>query len=642
MDEIRIATTGKQLVDYVTFLSDGRVDGANESVFPTLHACPKGSLKLYSINDVRIRKPSAELKAIEQSSKKMNFVFRKCTEAPQESDEFDINSDEDESSFQPRSFLPHPTTNQSQGKNSTASIILDAVKKCQPGNCIIIMSEGCNPALPIAQASVDFDSKLMYIDTVTRMKTRQKIDEAGALFMKALKNGLWIYVERATKSITLLEKLAECIQKAKSCKTELDEKSRVFLMCEPHPHFPEYLLQDSITLRCHVQGSSLTVDTVEDAHEGTDRLNAIHGVDSADPPPQPKGKAPTLSNKKKSVKISAEVEVVPLEKSHFLELSASAAPPKIPSESDTNLQLMSRYKFGASERFISLCRVSDGRYAVGTTSGYVVILDSDGLPLIHFRPHKSCVWDVAFASQFDFCTACEDGSSTIFHYFLRGREVSAISIASFHADVFAVAYASPVDPQGVVFSGGLSATICALHSDRRLSTFISTSTSVQALCSLSSNFVVAGGGSGQCSLIDSTRCELIAKTDLHSRKVPAAASASPNIVYTGGFDKVCRIWDVRSGSFYCTSQIDSADVVTAVAVSDNYLGMCTGTQLLVYDQRSTSNPIGKQMNAWRELTRGLVIEDGRAITASVDGVVRFWDFNGLRTRTSDLKGAPFS
>lgn len=48
----------------------------------------------------------------------------------------------------------------------------------------------------------------MYIDTIARMKTRQKMDDAGEVIKKSLEKGLWIYVEQATKSITLLRKLA--------------------------------------------------------------------------------------------------------------------------------------------------------------------------------------------------------------------------------------------------------------------------------------------------------------------------------------------------------------------------------------------------------------------------------------------------
>lgn len=130
---------------------------------------------------------------------------------------------------------------------------------------------------------------------------------------------------------------------------------------------------------------------------------------------------PAVKATKKKVKISSEVNIVHLEKSAFLELSASAQLPLDRETSGGNgdgLTRVAKYSFGSNEKFISLCKVRDRRFAVGTNSGYVVLLDGDGLPLIQFRPHKACVWDVSFASQFDFATACEDGTSTIFNYSL--------------------------------------------------------------------------------------------------------------------------------------------------------------------------------------------------------------------------------
>lgn len=64
-------------------------------------------------------------------------------------------------------------------------------------------------------------------------------------------------------------------------------------------------------------------------------------------------------------------------------------------------------------------------------------------------------------------------------------------------------------------------------------------------------------------------------------------------------------------------------MVTAVAVSELYTAVCSGSDLVVYDLRKMSAPLTSKHNAWKDLTRGLVIEGSTIVTASVDGVARF-------------------
>lgn len=75
-------------------------------------------------------------------------------------------------------------------------------------------------------------------------------------------------------------------------------------------------------------------------------------------------------------------------------------------------------------------------------------------------------------------------------------------MASFQSDVFAVTYADDHDINSAVLSGGLSATICVLHSDRQNSSFIASGTSIQAMNATHQRKVIVGGGNGTCSLID--------------------------------------------------------------------------------------------------------------------------------------------
>lgn len=610
MRTIYVNASGREVGEGIVFSSDGTVERVDSNKFVQLSNVRPG-MKLLSINGAPVQDPKGEQRRYQNFDGEILVVFSAETR-----DEFDISSDDEDGGFSPNSFLPTHSAEKKNPEDNSTSIVLDAAKRCGPGKCVIIMSEGSNPALPIAQAADKAKVYVMYIDTVARMKTRQKIDDAGEVFKKSLEKGLWIFLERATKSITLLQKLVESIAEVEKA-GRMHKLARVFLMCEPHPHFPEALIKDSVTLRCRLQGSKVEVNQPEDLLESQRRLNVIQGND--------RSQIPEVSTQKRRVRISGEVDIVHLEKNTFLELSASAQPP-VDNPAGDGLTRVAKYHFGSNEKFISLCTVREGRFAVGTNSGYVVLLDSDGLPLIQFRPHKACVWDVAFSTPYDFSTACEDGTSTIFNYSLAGREVTATSVASFQSDVFAVTYSDPSDPCSPVLSGGISATICVLHSDRQNSTFISSGTSIQAMCNTRNHRVIVGGGNGTCSLIDPSRCIVMASTNNHSRKVPAVASYD-NVSVTGGFDKTIRVWDVHGGSFQFVCEQHINEVVTAVATNGKYVAVCSGSDLIVWDVRRMATPLATKSNAWRDLTRGLAIDGNTIVTASVDGVARFWQIN---------------
>lgn len=538
-------------------------------------------------------------------------------------DEFDLSSDDEAAAdFKPPSTLPPlpPECNNSVAQNSS-TVIFEAAMKCGAGGCVIIMCEGANPALPITLAAEKARAEVMYIDTVARMKTRQTIDTAAGVLRKSLEKGLWIYVEQATKSITLLRQISDCIMDVRAT-GKMNPQSRVLLMCEPHPHFPEALMRGSVTLRSRLQNNAAEVDIREDLSESTHRKQAIHGDEVA--PGEALAK-PEVTAVRKKVRISNQVNIVHLEKSTFMEMSASAQPPTEPGPSGEGISRLAKYSFGSNEKFISLSYVRDHRFAVGTNSGYVVLIDRDGLPLIQFRPHKACIWDVSFSSQFDFATACEDGTSVIYNYSLANQELTTVSVASFQNEVFAVTYANPNDVNSAVLSGGLSATVCVLHSDRQNSSFIACRTSIQAMCATQLNQVIVGGGTGACTLIDTNYCVVTDITNVHNKKVPAVGTHG-SVAVTGGFDCTLRLWDVRNG-FHLTSQQQLNEVITAVAVNDRYVSACSGSSLFVWDPRNMDRTLAVKTNAWKDLTRGLVLDGNTIVTASVDGVARIWSVN---------------
>lgn len=539
-------------------------------------------------------------------------------------DEFDLSSDDDDTSnFKPPSTLPPlpPELNNSVAQSSSA-VVYEATTKCGAGGCVIIMCEGANPALPITLAAEKAGAEVMYIDTVARMKTRQTMENAGAVLKKSLEKGLWIYVEQATKSITLLRQISDCIMEVRAA-GKMHAQSRVLLMCEPHPHFPEALMRGSVTLRSRLQNNNVAeVDIREDLSESARRKQVIQGDDVA---PSETAAKPEVTKTRKKVRISNQVNIVHLEKSTFMEMSASAQPSVEAGTSHDGISRVAKYSFGSNENLISLAYVRDHRFAIGTNSGYVVLIDRNGLPLIQFRPHKACIWDVSFSSQFDFSTACEDGTSVIYNYSLTNQELTTVSVASFQNDVFAVTYANPNDVSSGVLSGGLSATVCVLHSDRQNSSFIACRTSIQAMCATQMNQVIVGGGTGICTLIDTNHCVVTDITHAHKKKVPAV-STHGSVAVTGGFDCVLRLWDVRNG-FHLTSQRQLNEVITAVAMNERYISACSGSSLYVWDPRKMDRTLAVKANAWKDLTRGLVLDGSTIVTASVDGVARIWEVN---------------
>ncbi|PWV15544.1 hypothetical protein C3747_28g351 [Trypanosoma cruzi] len=618
---ICVTATPRQFLEDVLFGANNEVISIKNKDSSPLARVMRGMI-LSSINGAPVGRADDEQRNRRNMGGELLLLF--VPGASEEPDEFDLNSGDDEDSSFHQQKVSIGVANHEDVSTFPRStdVLLDAAEKAGPGKCIIIMSEGVNPGYAIGVSAERASCTVLYINAVARLKTRQSLAQTAEIFTKSLQKGLWIYIEQATKSISLLRKLAECITEAQSEGT-IHSKARVFLMCEPHPHFPEALLKGSVTLR-----STLRCDDGE-VHLDNDLLESRVGNSVVRGAAQPAVDAmPDIKGGRRRVKISHEVSIVPLEKNTFLELSQSANP-ALERETATGegITRFAKYMFSANEKFISLCKVKEGRYAVGTTGGYVLILDVDGLPLIQFRPHKACVWDVAFASPYDFATACEDWTSSIFNYSLAGQEVSATSVLSLHGDVFAVTYANPEDPQSAVLSGGLPASVYVLHSDRQTSSLIPVGVSTQAMRSTQRGYALIGGGNGACSLIDPVSCSVLETTTRHQRKVPAVASFG-SMAVTGGFDKMLRVWDVRS-SLRMVNERAMAEVITAVSISDRYVAACSGSDLIVWDLRRLGTPLATKQRAWKDLTRGLIIDEDVVITASADGVARFWSVGAM-------------
>lgn len=547
-------------------------------------------------------------------------------------DEFDLDSDNDDDGSHLIEVKTQKVENKASAERGSAEqILFDATSRALPGQCVLLLCDGFNPVVHVEAAAQRTQVNVMHIDPVARVKSRQRMEEYSATLKKSLERGVWLFVENATKSITLLEALANCIDAALRSNT-FHSATRVILMCEPHPHFPALLMQNSITLRLKPIAASEDQIDAEGLSESRTKMTMLKvtSQDTSQSGGSSNGSQPQVSTgRKRRVRIGTEVDVVRIESSAFLEMSASAIPPSNDLHengadvSNGGIERVARYRFGPSEKMISLCRVAQDRFAVGTSSGYVVVLDTNGLPMIQYRPHKACIWDVAFAGSYDFATASEDGTSSVFHYYLGQQELEASSVASFQSDVFAVCYARDFDAASPVLSGGLSATVCVLHSDRKSSSFIPATTSIQALCSIPSRgHVLVGGGNGTVTVVDPESCRTVESSNKHVRKVPAV-SAFGSTLLTGSFDKTLRVWDYRQ-QMHCSHNLVMTDVLTACAVSEQHVAACSGSSLYLWDLRMLHQVLAVKNRAWNGLTRGLVLAEKTLVTASVDGAARFW------------------
>ena len=257
-------------------------------------------------------------------------------------DELDFSSD-DEGGAQ----APVPNAPPAHYKTESGDqVILNAVQKTPPGGCVLLLCDRYNPAFQVERAAQSLQITVMHIDAVTRVKSRLPMQEFGGTMRKSLERGVWMYIENASKSITLLNKLAESIYEVREAK-KMHKDSRVLLLCEPHPHFPQELLEGAVTLRMRMTNEQPQLE--ETFKDPRAKLQLMKGGAKPAEPEQPK-----TSTKKRTVRIASEVDVVALETSTFLEMSASAAPPTLGEngQGKEGLSRIAKYRFGPNEKLI--------------------------------------------------------------------------------------------------------------------------------------------------------------------------------------------------------------------------------------------------------------------------------------------------
>ena len=502
-------------------------------------------------------------------------------------------------------------------------VMANAAQKVEPGNCIIILTQGLNPAMYVESAAKDNGVSVMYVSGGQRLKNKVRLDDFEAIIAKALRSPVWILIESATKSISSLQELANAIKEVRSTDS-FHPKTRIFLMCEPHPHFPEELLKGSITLRFRPNPGAHLRQLEETMHDSRSKIDIMTGIKTS--AKKNDDLAVSFKPERRRVQIASDVDVVLLESST---VNASEDIPHGKEKLDpkeTGLRLDAQHTAcRGGESLISLSKISENRFAVGNNAGQVLILDLNALPMMQFRPLKACIWDMAFASNYDFAAACEDGTASIMEYDMRRREIITKASAKFESDVFAITYAGAT-PDSAVVSGGLSNAICVLHSDRQQASRCVTTTSIQAITMTHAGSVLFGGGSGLTGIVDPETTTIIRSANKHTKKVPAACCIT-NIAVTGSFDKAVRLWDMRD-RFSSTHSLVMADVVTAVSIDGNEMCCCSGNSLYIWDIRNLRTVLDSRVNAWKGLTRGLqLFSDSKHIaTASVDGVVRIWKY----------------
>lgn len=559
-------------------------------------------------------------------------------------------------------------------RRSMRSGLERALQKVGHGRCIIIVSSdnSVNPLGELEMLAKEAGTEVVSVDSGLRLKTRLNEEELASLFSTAMRSGKWFLVLRAAKSIQLLARLAALLEECwEHNAADVSPMAKIIISTEPHPHFPATLTKGahamgvdaSFAASCSnmahtISGSMSCMRAVTDGG-GKSILQAATagGVTSA------AAGAYLAEGGTRKVRISAVVNVVDIEARDIFRrdgMAASAAAGKGRNEVNVAGSIVLRNTFAAlpQDKFFTINTAGDPtRYAIGSSTGNVYIVDSTGSALLSLHAHDGSVWDVSFASKFSFVTASEDGTAA--RWELERRRVPAGPLGGLGGgdasggaggvggsvladdammgssdtvrcggDIYAVRH----NKEGSVFAVGGLINFLVLRSNSNPPPTaavplkrVDLGTSVQCLAPLGTTDFVAGGGDGTTFVVDSTTGTIINKFACHQKKVPAICAQGSTVI-SGSFDATIRLWDARGQQLQHTMKFRS--YVTGIDVDDHHLVACVGDSLYLWDVRNLSTVLGGFPHAWQGLNRGVKISAAtkQVATASPDGVARFWQF----------------
>lgn len=492
-----------------------------------------------------------------------------------------------------------------------------AIETVKIGHCIIALCHEINPISEIELLAQARKKKVYAVDCALKVRNRPKPAQIVHAFAEAMRSGSWFAVLHASKSIGTLQLLESLIRELHEKKLEgIHPESRIFLCMEQHPHFPRYLASGAITIKFQTSfaNSSLLSETMSNSGDCTRIITGVRNPNKQLPP-----------DAKRKVRISAAVDIVDIE---ARELFRDNRPSAQPIDVSGSVVLQSSFSGLLNDKFLCVSRAGeDGRFAVGSSLGNVYFLDSLGSSLLQVHAHDASIWDLSFCEKYNFATGSEDGTSAEWRV-AADNSLQCVSSSRLGSDVYCVKYLDENDPSSALITGGLASNLLVRGAGGAMQT-IKTQCSVQVIKTLPGHPIcVVGGGDGTISLFDINKgVELTCLSD-HPRKVPTLSVKDENQFFSGSFDSTIRAFDCRLPNAHSTLTLKLKHYVTGLDVDDNHLAASVGENLYLWDVRKLNEVLGGFPQAWKGLSRGVCVQSASntVVTASPDGVVRFWRY----------------
>ena len=506
--------------------------------------------------------------------------------------------------------------------------LYDALKYVPRGHCVVTMSNSVNPLAEIEIISKIMRREFICIDCSVKLRLRPSQTEIAQSLMEAMESGRWFVVLQAHKSMATLRVLDTVLeQHREDGYKHFHAASRIIIVTDPHPHFPPKLLESATVLKLRASFSAALHETMAASISRRRVVGAMSSL-GALPAVPTRTEGPGVVEeggkpKRKHVQMNAAVEIVEIPPR---EVTATVTKTSGPIAG--RIKLEHQFRGLETDKFLCIgaCGVNDDRVAVASSLGNVYFLDLHGASLTTMHAHDACIWDISCQSGTTFVTGSEDCSAIRWGPQESGF-VQQNQIAKCGHDIFAVTYYEKTNPNSPIFLGGLMSVVVALLPKGQAKQ-VPVPTSTQALMSIPSlGTVAAGGGDGSLMLIDANRMEMKTVIPAHKKKVPCLTYVGDNLLATGSFDCSIKLWDLRTPNDPVHT-LKLKNYVTGIGSNEGIIAASVGDNLYMWDHRKISEVLGGFPQAWDGLSRGLVVNHAhrRVITASPDGVVRYWKY----------------
>lgn len=492
-----------------------------------------------------------------------------------------------------------------------------AIDTVKLGYCIIALCREINPISEIELLAQARRKKVFAVDCALKVRNRPKPAQIVHAFSEAMRKGAWFAVIHASKSIGTLQLLESLLKELHEKKMEgIHPESRIFLCMEQHPHFPRYLAHGAVTIKFQTSfaNSSLLSETLSSSGDCTRIITGVRNSAK---------KLPV--DAKRKVRISAAVDIVDIEpRDLFRDARANAQPIDVSG----SVVLQNTFSGLLNDKFLCVSRAGEeGRFAVGSSLGNVYFLDSVGSSLLQVHAHDASIWDLSFCEKYKFASGSEDGTAAEWKVG-SDSTLERIANTALGQDVYCVKYLDEKNPSSPLISGGLSTNLLVRGSDGNIS-ILKTQCSVQVIKTFPNQPVcVVGGGDGTILLFDVNKGVELAALGDHPRKVPTLSVKDENQFFSGSFDSTIRAFDCRLPNAHSTLTLKLKHYVTGLDVDGNHLAASVGENLYLWDVRKLNEVLGGFPQAWKGLSRGVCVQSvsNTVVTASPDGVVRFWRY----------------